>query len=130
MNTAEQIENAKAALGFHPDSDTNIADEISRIRDEGRGHFHTVTKQLDVIAELRRQIATYKEDQRVSSEAYNFLHAEYTKLHAAASAMGDILCWDKPLTIQARMEVLTQFESCMEPPKHEATHTTRPTRPD
>lgn len=120
MNTTEQIENAKAALGFHPDSDTNIADEISRIRDEGRDHFHTVTKQLDVIAELRRQIATYKEDQRVSSEAYNFLHGQYRSLYHIAHQLSEALhgncagCYT-----QHEETILTDFDHCLELPKKE-----------
>jgi uncharacterized coiled-coil DUF342 family protein len=40
----EKVENAYSALGEHPDSDFDIAERIGQIRDEGRAHFHTVTK--------------------------------------------------------------------------------------
>lgn len=48
----EEMENAKCALGWHPDTNQSVADEISRIRDEGRGHFHHATKLLDKNAAL------------------------------------------------------------------------------
>lgn len=38
-----KIESANEAFGFHGDSDTNLAAEITQLRDECRGHFHTVT---------------------------------------------------------------------------------------
>ncbi len=50
------IENALGALGEHPDSDINIATRISEIRDEGRGHFHTVTKMGVELASARGMI--------------------------------------------------------------------------
>ena len=37
---------------------------------------------MSEIDELRRQVATYKEDQRVSSNAYNFLHERFQALEA------------------------------------------------
>lgn len=42
------------ALGFAEDDTTVIADEIRRIRDEGREHFHSVTKLSARIGELEK----------------------------------------------------------------------------
>lgn len=45
-------ENILAALGEHPDSPVDIPQRISDIRDEGRAHFHTLTRirqQLDCV---------------------------------------------------------------------------------
>ncbi len=38
------IENANSALGLHPESTGDIAQAIGDIRDEGRAHFHTVSR--------------------------------------------------------------------------------------
>lgn len=51
----QRIENALAALGEHPDSSVDIAERIGQIRDEGRGHFHTVTNLLQRVATLERE---------------------------------------------------------------------------
>lgn len=48
----ERIEAAKAALGEHPDTDIDLAERISQIRDEGRAHFHTVSRLQERIAQL------------------------------------------------------------------------------
>ncbi len=52
----ELLENANAALGLHPDSTTNLAAEISRLRDEARGHFHTVTEQGHLLRVLEAKV--------------------------------------------------------------------------
>lgn len=50
----EEIENAKSALGEHPDSLVDLAQRISDIRDEGREHFHTVTRLQERMSELEK----------------------------------------------------------------------------
>lgn len=42
---------------------------------------------MNTIEELERQVAMYKEDQRVSAEAYNFLHGQYRKLREALESL-------------------------------------------
>lgn len=53
----QRIEDALVALGEHPDSSVDIAERIGQIRDEGRGHFHTVTNLLQRISQLEKEHA-------------------------------------------------------------------------
>lgn len=50
----DDIEDARSALGHHPDAEIDLAAEIARIRDESRAHFHDVT-------ELTRKLAVERE---------------------------------------------------------------------
>ena len=50
----EEVENAKSALGEHPDSPVDIAERISGIRDEGRAHFHGATALQSKLGEARK----------------------------------------------------------------------------
>ena len=47
MTDAEQLENAKAAFGEHPDSDVDLATRISELRDSDRAKFHALTQLAD-----------------------------------------------------------------------------------
>jgi len=49
----EKMEAANSALGYHPDSDTNFAEEISRLRQEGRDLFHKLNRTPDMQAVLQ-----------------------------------------------------------------------------
>jgi len=49
-----QIESAKSALGEHPDTEIDLAQRISDIRDEGRAHFHAYTNALKAKEEAER----------------------------------------------------------------------------
>jgi hypothetical protein len=42
-----RIETAELALGNHPDSNTDLANEISRLREENRAYFHAYTKRAN-----------------------------------------------------------------------------------
>jgi hypothetical protein len=42
----ELLEDSLAALGEHPESEIDIPARIRQIRDEGRAHFHDVTRLL------------------------------------------------------------------------------------
>lgn len=42
----EQIENAKSAFGEHPDTDVDLAERISQLRNENRAWFHKYTQNI------------------------------------------------------------------------------------
>lgn len=42
----EVIKNAKSAFGEHPDTDMDLAERISQLRDENRAWFHKYTKNI------------------------------------------------------------------------------------
>lgn len=50
-------ENILAALGEHPDSPVDIPQRVSDIRDEGRAHFHNLTRTQEQLIEERRRVA-------------------------------------------------------------------------
>lgn len=62
-----RIEDALAVLGEHPESQSDIAEAIFRIRQEGRDHFHALTKLQAENAELRkdRERLDWLESQRL-----------------------------------------------------------------
>lgn len=45
----EVIESAKSAFGEHPDTDMDLAERISQLRDENREWFHKYTNGLDSV---------------------------------------------------------------------------------
>jgi hypothetical protein len=57
-NTKESL---NEALGFHPDSETNFAEEISRIRSESRANFHLYTYSLAKRDELECENARLRD---------------------------------------------------------------------
>lgn len=55
----EEREGALQALGLHPDCDTTIlADEIRRLRQEGRDHFHSVTQLQPMLSEIAEELVS------------------------------------------------------------------------
>ena len=48
----EKLENANVALGYHPDSDTDFAAEITHLRDSARSYFHDYTRLLDKVRSI------------------------------------------------------------------------------
>lgn len=52
-----RVESALWALGDHPDGSTDIGQRISDIRDEGRAHFHSLTRSGEKIEALRSALA-------------------------------------------------------------------------
>lgn len=62
-----QREDCLAALGEHPDSSTDIAAEIGRLRDENRAQFHAFTNRIRMREELERvnlELARLAEEER------------------------------------------------------------------
>lgn len=53
--TTEKLENAWSALGFPPDHCGDLAEEISRCRDEGRAHFHDVARLQNELGKLEKE---------------------------------------------------------------------------
>lgn len=47
-----QLENARAAFGEHPDSEFDLAERISQLRDEHRNDFHVHTRNLELKEEV------------------------------------------------------------------------------
>lgn len=48
------LENAKAAFGEHPDTDIDLAQRISELRDEARGAFHQHTRNVELLRRAER----------------------------------------------------------------------------
>lgn len=55
-----RITDCKQALGEHEDTDLNIAERITQLRNEGRGYFHQYTeeynKRLNAEADIWKQV--------------------------------------------------------------------------
>jgi hypothetical protein len=50
-------ENILSALGEHPDSPVDIPQRVTDIRDEGRAHFHNLTRTQERLIEERGRVA-------------------------------------------------------------------------
>lgn len=63
---SEEREKILAALGEHPDSPVDIPQRIAAIRDEGRAHFHTLTRIQEREVRLNPYLKDYPDDPRQS----------------------------------------------------------------
>ena len=56
MTDLEQLENARVAFGFHPDSEMDLAQMIFELRNRERDLFHNNTKLVNRLVELKDKI--------------------------------------------------------------------------
>lgn len=72
----EQIENARAAFGEHPDSEIELAQRISELRDSNRGYFHAQTKWIEDRDALRLRVAELENHLREIHGCFDAAEAE------------------------------------------------------
>lgn len=58
----EERENILAALGEHPDSPVDIPERVAAIRDEGRAHFHNLTRLQETVDRVLKLLSPTDKD--------------------------------------------------------------------
>lgn len=83
-----RLEAARAACGEHVDSDFDLAERIAEYRDEGRAHFHDVTRLTRRLEEAQRSYDALSATRDALQAKFAAAEQERDALLRLAQAMG------------------------------------------